>query len=240
MKRRHIAALGLSPLLPQVARAADGDALFSPSAPGTVPKGWAKVPINDSKTPTEYTLVREGDQTVVHSQAKSAASMFMHEGNIDLSKTPIVRWRWKVGKIPAGADNSVASKEDSAARLVFTFDGDRATLPFFERTKMSVADSLSGQELPYATLMYVTSSVASVGQRISNPHTKRIQMFVVGKAEDAVGRWVSMERDVESDYRSAFGEAPKKLLAYGVMSDSDNTGTEAEAWFGDITFSARR
>ena len=108
-----------------------------------------------------------------------------------------------------------------------------------EKLKMSVADSLSGQELPYATLMYVTSSVAATGQRIVNPHTRRIQMYVAGKAEDALGRWVALERDVEADFRAAFGEAPKKMLAYGVMSDSDNTGTEAEAWYGDISFSAR-
>lgn len=239
MKRRRLAALGLLPLLPRLVKAAEGDALFSSAAPGTMPKGWAKVPINDSKTPTDYALVRDGDLTVLRGQAKSAASMFMHEGGVDLSKTPIVRWRWKVGKMPSGADNSVASKEDSAARLVFTFEGDRSTLPFLERTKMSVADSLSGQELPYATLMYVTSSVATPGQRIVNPHTRRIQMYVAGKAEDALGRWVTLERDVEADFRAAFGEAPKKMLAYGVMSDSDNTGTEAEAWYGDISFSAR-
>lgn len=240
MKRRRFAALGLLPLLPHSARAADGDSPFSAATPGTMPKGWAKVPINDSKTPTDYALVRDGEVTVLRGQAKNAASMFMHDGGVELTKTPIVRWRWKVGKIPPGADNSVASKEDSAARLVFTFDGDRSTLPFFERTKMSVADSLSGQELPYATLMYVTSSVAAPGQRIANPHTKRIQMYVAGKAEDALGHWIAFERDVEADYRAAFGEAPKKMLAYGVMSDSDNTGTEAEAWYGDITFAAKR
>lgn len=239
MKRRHIAALGLLPLLSPGTRAADGDGLFSTAAPGTMPKGWAKVPINNSKTPTDYALVQDGEQTVLHAQAKGAASMFMHDGGVDLAKTPIVRWRWKVGKIPTGADNSVASKEDAAARLVFTFDGDRSSLPLLDRTKMSVADSLSGQEMPYATLMYVTSSVAASGQRITNPHTRRVQMFVAGKAEDALGRWVTIERDVEADFRAAFGEPLRKVLAYGLMSDSDNTGTEAEAWYGDITFARR-
>ncbi len=240
MKRRHLAALGLLPLTSLGARAADGDGLFSSATPGTLPQGWAKVPINNSKKPTDYTLVADGDQTVLHAQARGAASMFMRDGGIDLSKTPVVRWRWKVGKLPAGADSSVAAKEDAAARLVFTFDGDRNALSLLDRTKMSVADSLSGQEMPYATLMYVTSSAAPTGQRIVNPHTRRVQMFVAGRAEDALGRWVTIERDVEADYRAAFGEPPKKMIAYGVMSDSDNTGTEAEAWYGDITFGSRR
>jgi hypothetical protein len=240
MKRRHAISLALLPVLPGTLLAADGDGLFSTAAPGSIPKGWAKVPINDSKTPTDYAIVRDGDQVVLRAQAKSSASMFMREAAIDLSRTPILRWRWKLGKLPAGADNSVASKEDSAARLVLTFDGDRASLPFFERTKMGVADSLSGQVMPYATLMYVTSSVAAAGQRIANPHTNRVQMVVAAKAEDALGKWQSLERDVEADFKAAFGEAPKKVIAYGVMSDTDNTGGEAEAWYGDISFAPRR
>ena len=241
MKRRHVTALGLLPFLPAVARAAaEGDGLFSTGAPGGLPKGWSKVPINDSKTPTDYALVRDGDAVVLHAQAKSAASMFMRDQAIDFTKTPIVRWRWKLGKLPTGADNSVAGKEDSAARLVFSFDGDRGSLPLFVRTKMSVADSLSGQVMPYSTLMYVTSSVAPVGQRIPNPNISRVQMYVASKAEDALGHWVSVERDVEADYKAAFGESPKKLLAYGVLTDTDNTASEAEAWYGDVTFAARR
>ena len=149
MKRRHVTALGLLPFLPVASRAAPaGDGLFSTAAPGSMPAGWSRVPINDSKTPTDYELVRDGDQVVLHARAKNAASMFMRDAPIDLTKTPIVRWRWKVGKLPAGADNSVAAKEDSAARLVFSFEGDRASLSLFERTKMGVADSLSGQVMP--------------------------------------------------------------------------------------------
>lgn len=240
MKRRHLTTLALLPLLPRVSfGAADGDGLFSTAAPGATPKGWTRVPINDSKTPTDYAIVRDGDADVLHADAKSAASMFMRDASVDLKKTPLVRWRWKLGKLPTGADNSVASKEDSAARLVFTFDGDRSKLPFFDRTKMSVADSLSGQEMPYATLMYVTSSVAPVGQRIENPHTRRVQMFVAGRAEDALRRWQTIERDVAADYRTAFGEAPQRMIAYGVLTDSDNTQTESEAWYGDIVFLAR-
>ncbi len=242
MKRREIVALGSMLLLPGLSRAAteaQGDGLFSTATPGAMPKGWSRVPINDSKTPTDYALVRDGDQVVLHAQAKNAASMFMHEAQFDLAKTPIVRWRWKLGKLPTGADNSVGSKEDSAARLVFTFDGDRSKLPLFERTKMGVADSLSGQEMPYATLMYVTSSVAPVGKLIANPHTNRVQMFVAGRAEDALGHWQTIERDVVADYRTAFGEAPQRLLAYGVLTDSDNTQSEAEAWYGDIVFLPR-
>ena len=40
-----------------------------------------------------------------------------------------------------------------------------------------------------------------------------------------------------ADYRTAFGEEPGKLIAFGVMSDTGNTGESVEAWYGDISFS---
>jgi hypothetical protein len=33
-----------------------------------------------------------------------------------------------------------------------------------------------------------------------------------------------------------FGEEPGRLLAVGVLTDTDNTGGHAEAWYGDIRF----
>ncbi|MDX1801592.1 MAG: DUF3047 domain-containing protein, partial [Marinobacter sp.] len=37
------------------------------------------------------------------------------------------------------------------------------------------------------------------------------------------------------DYRRAFGKAPPPIVGIGIMSDSDNTGESATAWYGDIT-----
>lgn len=242
MQRRYLVALGLLTGLPRwsfAAATADGGSLFSTAAPGAMPEGWARVPINASKRPTDYTIVRDGDISVLHADAKSAASMFMRDVSIDLQRTPRVHWRWKLGRLPTGADNAVASKEDSAARLVFAFGGDRSTLPFFDHVKMDLADSLSGQHMPYATLMYISSSVAPEGQRIENPHSRRVQMLVAGRAADALGSWQTIERDVVADYLAAFGEPLSRMVAYGVLTDSDNTRSEAEAWYGDIVFLPR-
>jgi hypothetical protein len=204
-----------------------------------LPAGWTRVPLNAKKIPTEYTLVSDEGQTVLQAKARSAVSVLARKANLALDRTPIVRWRWKLGAPPTGADNSVAAKEDSAARLVFVFGGDRARLPASDRAVMKVADSMSGREMPYATLMYVTSAVAAAGARIPNPHTRRVQMIVASREQDGVGRWVDLQRDVAADFRAAFEEAPGPLLAFGVMTDSDNTKTEVDAWYGDIVFSAK-
>ncbi len=223
------------------AQAADPWPPFSKAAPGnTLPADWTRVPFNAKKTPTVYDLVEMDGTVVLHAHAKSSVSMVMREFGADVNQYPMVTWRWKLGTLPKGADNESGSKEDAAARLVLVFEGDRSNLPLRDRTVMEVGDSLSGRTMPFATLMYITSSTAPVGTIISNPHTRRVQMVVASRADEGLGHWQAMTRDVVKDYRAAFNnEEPGKLHAYGVMSDSDNTETEAEAWYGDIQFSAR-
>ena len=46
----------------------------------------------------------------------------------------------------------------------------------------------------------------------------------------------TLSRNLRADFKTAFGEEPGKLIAYGVMSDTDNTGASIEAWYGDIVF----
>jgi hypothetical protein len=134
----------------------------------------------------------------------------------------------------------VASREDSAARLVFAFDGDRSRLAWTDRAAMKLARSLSGRDMPYATLMYVASDAAPVGTIVPNPHSSRVTMVVASPAADALDRWQDLSRDLWRDYREAFGESPGRLVAWGMMTDSDNTGGEARARYGDVAFFARR
>ena len=114
-----------------------------------------------------------------------------------------------------------------------------APLPLDERMTLSMAEAVSGRPMPYATLMYVVSANAELDRLIANPHTGRVQKIVAGRAEAALGQWVRLERDVVADYRRAFGEPPGRLLAYGVMTDADNTASQAEAWYTELQFLGR-
>jgi hypothetical protein len=43
------------------------------------------------------------------------------------------------------------------------------------------------------------------------------------------------ERNIYRDYVSYFGEDPPDVIAIAIMTDTDNTGEEAVAYYGDIT-----
>jgi hypothetical protein len=210
------------------------------SLPAVAPEGWEPLKINDKKKPTAYELATEDGKPVVHARAEASASGLYRKAGFLLADRPAASWRWKVSRLVEKADNSKGGREDSPARIVLAFEGDRSKLPKSDQAVLRIAKKLSGQNLPYATLMYVWSNEAPVGTVIANPHTRRIQMVVASSGAAGVGTWQAISRDAAEDFRRAFKEEPGRLLAYGVMSDTDNTGENVEAWYGEIEFAPKK
>ena len=221
-----------------------GAALVPPfsaaKAGGTVPNGWQKAVITDRKKDTRYELVDDQGTVVLHAVAEAAASGLGVHVHFDLHAAPVMTWRWKVAKLIKTADPRQASQEDSPARIVLEFDGDKSRLGLADRSALAFAKGLSGRDLPYATLMYVWANQIPAGTIVANPRTNRVQMVVASSGESGVGRWQSLSRNVLEDYRKAFGEEPGDLVGVGVLTDTDNTGESTEAWYGDIDFGAGR
>ena len=205
-----------------------------------LPPGWEEFKINARKKPTSYVLLTEGGRPVLHARAEGSASGLQRPAAFSIAERPIASWSWKVSRLVSKADNSKGGREDAPARIVLSFDGDKEKLPRMDQAALYFARKLSGRDLPYAMLMYIWSNSAPVGTVIENPHSRRIQMVVVSSGAAGVGAWQKLSRDVVMDFRRAFKEDPGKLLAYGVMSDTDNTGETIEAWYSEIEFLRRR
>ncbi len=52
---------------------------------------------------------------------------------------------------------------------------------------------------------------------------------------DPLGTWFEEERNLYEDYQLAFGSEPPLVIGIGIMTDTDNTGERAVAYYGDIT-----
>ncbi len=208
-------------------------------ATGGPPAGWQPWIILRSKPLTQYALVENHGKVVLRAQARTSASGLYREIHVNPRRHPVLGWRWRVDAPVPGADPRQRSAEDAPARILVAFTGDRDKLDFAERTNMALAKALSGQQLPYATLMYVWSDQLPVGTLVRNPHTSRIRMVVAASGPARPGAWTTIERNVLEDYRRAFGEEPGDVYAVGVMTDTDNTAGEAVAYYGDIAFRSR-
>ncbi|WP_265922936.1 DUF3047 domain-containing protein [Cupriavidus nantongensis] len=207
--------------------------LFSVSPRGDrLPVGWHPWTINRNKTPTTYTLAEVDQRVVVHAKADSSASgLYVPLRERDAG---MVRWTWKTSGIIRNADNSHGPREDSPLRLFVAFDGDKGALPLKDQLMYEMARLTTGREMPYATLMYIWGGQRAEGAVVKNPHTDRVRMIVVDSGMKHANEWRCHERDLRADYRKAFGTDPGRVIAVGIMTDTDNTKSKAEAWYGDI------
>ena len=211
-------------------------ATFSRLAPGGKIEGWQVLKPSPKAANTRYTLVDAGGQTVVKAEASASMSGLIHTVRVDTRRFPLLRWRWKIGAPVEGADMTKKSGDDYAARVYVLFDYPSARLPFATRMKMKVAESVYGQALPTAALNYVWDNRQPIGTIQPNTYTDRARMIVLRSGAQQAGTWVSETRDLRADFRAAFGEEAPDVVALAIATDTDNTGSQATAWYGDLEF----
>ncbi len=211
--------------------------LFSDNEPGdTLPNGWRVWTLSRFKKSTEYKLVDTDGRTAVKAKAENSASGLVHKLDIDPQQYPLLSWQWKVDDLIKSADNTTRHLEDSPVRVVVSFAGDIDSLDLDDRMFFDNVRLVTRQQLPYATLMYIWENRAPHDRVLPNLHTSRIKMIVAESGRDKVGTWQDITRNVYEDYKRAFGEEPGRITAIAVMTDTDNTGENAHAWYGDIVF----
>ncbi len=201
-----------------------------------LPEGWSIYRLFRFKPLTSYEVVPLNGTNVVHAVANRSASGLDQHVSIDLNEFPLAEWRWKVPKLIEGADNTVPAHADAPARIVFTFEGGRDRLPDDEKLNYDLAKALTGNPLPYATLMYIWEPDRAEGEILTHHNSSRVKMVVAANARRDLTAWHEARVNVLADYRRAFGEDPPRVKTVGIMSDSDNTGSSVEAFYGDIRF----
>lgn len=216
-------------------------ASFSASKPGkTLPGGWQVWTLARFKKPTAYDLVNKDGATVVEARADNSASGLLHPlNNLDAREFRELSWRWKIEALIKNQDNTRSATEDAPVRLVIRFDGDKSKLDFGERMFSAQVKAVTGQELPYATLMYIWGRQSPRESVITSHFTERIRMIVADSGPDHLGQWQDIKRNLYEDFKRAYGEEPGPITAIGIMTDTDNTGEKARAWYGDISLTRR-
>jgi len=193
-----------------------------------------------AKSPTLYALDTQappdgsGQRTALKADAQESASMLRTSVRVEPAQLSQVSFSWLVPALIDKADMAQRDFDDSPVRLVLAFEGDRSTFSPKNAMLNELARLVTGEEMPYATLMYVWSNQRPVGSVIHNPRTDRIRKIVVESGTQGLEQWRNYERDIRADFEHAFGEAPGALVGIGVMTDSDNTRSNTVAWYGPI------
>jgi hypothetical protein len=186
------------------------------------------------KLRTAYRVAPQGPREALLAEAVSSASMLRQALRILPDQLGALQFDWRVDQLIEGADMRLREAEDSPARLILVFEGDRQRFSAPNRLLSELTLSLTGEPLPYATLMYVWCNDCPAESVIVNPRTDRIRKLAVESGAGRAGQWLRYRRDIRADFEKAFGEPPGALLGLAIMTDSDNTRSTTRAWYGAI------
>jgi hypothetical protein len=207
----------------------------APPAPSLSSGDWQPV-VLPGKQRTHYGQAHKDGREAVVARSERSASMLRKRVMIAPEKLGAVSFSWWVDDLIADASVADIDREDAPARVMLGFDGDTSKLTARTRLMYDLAEALSGERPPYATLMYVWDATAPVGTVVVNPRSDRIRKIVVDSGPLHLKRWRDHRRDLRADFRLAFGEDPGTLKSVAVMTDSDNTRSSALSWYGAVTF----
>ena len=194
---------------------------------------WEAVAL-PGKLRTAFKLEKREQRPALLADAQSSASMLRQRLNIPPEQLGRLRFDWQVESLMSQADMSVRERGDSPVRLILAFDGDRSRFSAKNAMLSELTRALTGEDMPYATLMYVWSNHHPVDSVIVNPRTARVRKWVLESGPQHLKQWRHYQRDIRADFEKAFGEPPGALVSLAIMTDSDNTKSQVRAWYGDI------
>jgi Protein of unknown function (DUF3047) len=175
--------------------------------------GWEKKVF---KGETLYRATVDDGRHAVKAESRATASALIRRISLDPKTYPRLSWSWKIVRTIGKGDERTKAGDDYAARVYVVFPS-----ALFWRTK---------------AINYIWANRLPRGDFLPNAFTGNAVMVAVESGDGNAGRWIDEERNLVEDYRRAFGEDPPRIGAVAIMTDTDNTGEQAVAWYGAIRF----
>ncbi|HQZ07522.1 MAG TPA: DUF3047 domain-containing protein [Burkholderiaceae bacterium] len=216
---------------------------FSAMDVGAVAPPWRLVGLPGQKMAlTRFAIVRTGDMPVLRLQADASyGNLVLDMAGASITLAEQLRWRWQLARAPERTDLRRKDGDDTPVKVCALFDMPLQGMSFGEQTRLRMARALSGEALPSATLCYVWDAQLPVGTALANVFSPRVRYLVAGQGPARPGQWLSVERNLASDFLRAFGHETTvvpPLLALAVGADTDNTGSSSLAYVGDLDLAA--
>ncbi|MFT7130179.1 MAG: hypothetical protein ACI89U_002301 [Gammaproteobacteria bacterium] len=169
---------------------------------------------------TRYRIVEMDGEKVLSASTRSSASALYRELDVDVEKTPILSWSWRVENVYNIDDPERKAGDDYAARLYVV-----VKYGFF----------------PWQTraLNYIWCNKQTPKTSWPNPFSKKAIMIPVRCGIQGLGQWHQESVNVAEDYYRFFGHKIDKAHGVAIMSDSDNANGTAQAYYKNIVFSGR-
>jgi outer membrane protein OmpA-like peptidoglycan-associated protein len=195
--------------------------------PGGAPAGWALE--KKAGTPS-LKIEKEGENFYyLHLLSQGSSSFGVRtSARINVKEFPVISWRWKVDRLPAGGDVRKKATDDQALQVYVAFK--ETGFPAVLNTPV---------------IGYIWDNEAPKGW---SGHSTQIggdkmRYIVLRNKTDKTGQWYTERRNIYEDYKKLFGDinAGEPLgvtTGLQVHINTQRTKTSADGMIGDIYFSS--
>ncbi len=197
--------------------------------------GWKTVRINRKVPATVFRVRKIQGVAAVEAYARKSMALFARPAKVNLARTPVLCWRWRVSNVVKTANIARKSGDDQAARVYIGLDLPNSSIPLGIRAKLAVARS-GGRDIPDGAINYVWDNRYPVGTARNNVYTRQAKIIVAQTGTRQIGQWVNERHNLAADIRSQFKTRKARITSIAISSDTDNSGETVTAAFADIHF----
>jgi len=228
---------------------------FDHACSSSIPDGWTEYQFKHSKRATLYRVVPEAavegdaatdcsDGCVLRAESDSGGSMIAKKFVVDLNEYPVLRWRWKVEGIIEGEDGRAKETNDFPAGIYVAVRPKEGGFHPIRSLALGMARSVAGVPVPQAAFHFVWANSSEPGETFRSASSLGTALnnivVVVESGKTNVGKWVEASVNVLEYYNRFFPGGPAMTDGVGIMTDCDNTGSKAIAYYDDLRFCAEK
>ena len=152
---------------------------------------------------------------VIESKKSSAVFACDLSNKVDLNETPILRWRWKVRKLPPFADGRLRQKDDQAVGIY-----------------IGTGSAFNQKSIAYR---WETETPVNHWGKMVYSNVMNVRFLCMRNKNDKLDVWYEECRNVRDDFMEKFGFVPEKF-ALVICGNSQNSKSEALAEIDYIGF----
>jgi hypothetical protein len=167
---------------------------------------------------TSYSVADLDGARVLSAKTSASASALYKRMDIDLTKTPYLNWSWRVDNVYPIDNPEIKRGDDYPARIYVVIK--EGIFPW--QTK---------------ALNYVWCNQTTDKPFWPNPFTSSAIMIPVECGDDKLEQWLDERVNIAEDFYRVFNRRIDSADGIAIMSDSDNAGGSAQAYYGGIYFS---
>lgn len=175
-----------------------------------IPNGWQ---LKEKSGKADFAIIKDGDIHALKLKSADTSFSIQKEVDVDVRQYPVLTWKWKVTRLPAGGDFRRSKTDDQAAQLFLGFSKTKA-------------------------IVYIWDTTAPQGlmEDAPAPPFMTIKAVVMRSGASETGRWIAETRNVYEDYKKLFGSEPPHIAGIRMQINSQHTETSAESYFADVAF----